>query len=258
MGFKKNVLDNIVEPYSGSKVTNAMGTIISYNQLHNIADVFISNLKDNEGCVLKDVPIQLSSSGIHSSAFKEHDSVYVQFNNGSIFQAKITGKADEVYATSTRKKEKHMRKGSLLVSQEEEVGEVNPSSETWIDYNNKNYHKHIGYKEFSPVSKVSDLMSKKGNFNGEEIGMYNPKSSSIVKILDDGSIDIFVSTNVGVRINPENRTIEMLGDVSTKSDNWSVLSNNVELKSKGKIVLSADTLELNANKITKNGVEVDV
>lgn len=258
MSFKNNVLKNIVEPSNGTRLTNAMGFVVSYNQLHNVADVFISNLKDKEGYTLRDVPIQLSGNGVHSSALKENDCVYVQFNNGSLFQAKIVGRADELYATNTRVKEKHMRKGSLLVSQEKEDGIINPSSDTWIDNNNPNYHKHIGYREFSPIERVSSMMAKKGNFNGQEVGLYNPRSSSIVKVLDDGTIDIFVSTNVGVRVNPKNRTIEMLGDVSTKSDNWSVLSNNVELKAKGKITLSADTLELKTNKITKNGVDIDV
>ncbi|MEG1870833.1 MAG: hypothetical protein RR192_02415, partial [Peptostreptococcaceae bacterium] len=232
--------------------------VVSYNKIHNVADVFISNLKDKEGYTLKDVPIQLAGSGIHASALREHDNVYIQFNNGSLFQAKIVGKADEVYATSTRKKERHIRKGSLIVSQEKINGDVKASSDTWVDDSNKNPHKHLTYRDFSPINRISEMMSSKGNFNGEEVGLYNPTSSSIVKILDNGIIDMFVSTNVGVRINPKNRTIEILGNVSAKSDNWSVLSNNIELKSKGKISFCAEAIELNSNKITKNGVEISV
>jgi hypothetical protein len=241
-----------------NKFTNAQGQVISYNETHNLADVYVPALVDGTGINLKDVPVQIAGNGLHQSSLKRGDNVYIQFNNGSIFQPKILGKSDELYATHTRKDETHLRKGELAVSQELEEGDITSSSSTWLDTTNENIFKYESYRTASGINNVSNKMMDKGQFNNQEVGLYNPKSSSIVKIKDDGEIDIFISTNIGIRVNPSNKTIEILGDVTTKSNNWSVLSNNVEIQAKDKIILKAATIDLQTDSLTKNGESIDV
>lgn len=257
MRFKENIIREILDPASSSKLTNALAEVTSYDAENNLANIFIKRTSTGEMQELENVPIQLSGGGIHSSPITQGDTVYVQFNNGSVFQPKIVGIADEHYFTSTRKREKHLRKGSLLASQEELNGDIKPCCENWIDSKNKDINKFSNFRYTDPVKNTSKIMHEKGYFVNGEVGLFNPTSSAIVKLQDNGTIDIFTKTNVGVRINPMNRTIEMFGDVSTNSDNWSVLSNNIKIHANDKLLINGNSIEINSKNITINGVQRD-
>lgn len=258
MKFKDAIINDIINPSMNTRLTNAIGVITSYNPVHNIADVYVNSLADGDGIKLREVPIQIPGGGIHSSPVAKGDKVYIQFNNGSVFQPKIIGVADERYSLNTRKREKHLRKGSLLQSLTVKDGEVKPSNERWLDLDNENLYKFHEFRKSNPVKDASSLMHNKGYFKKYEIGLYNPVSSAVVKLQDNGAIDIFTSTNVGFRVNPRNRTIEMFGDVSTKSDKWTVLSNNIELHANENISISGNNLDISVNKLTINGEEKNV
>lgn len=258
MKFKNSIVNNVLDPSMKSRFTNATGDVVSYNASHNVADVFIQSIINGNGLTLKEVPVQIAGVGLHQSSLKQGDRVYVQFNNGSVFQPKILGKADELYATHTAKDEVHLRKGDLVVSQTMEEGEITSSSSDWIDPSNEDVFKYESYRSMSGMESISNRILNKGKFVNQDVGLYNPVSSSVVKIKDNGEINIFVSTNVGIKIDPQNKTIEILGDVTTKSNNWSVLSNNVEIQAKEKIILKAESIDLQTNQLTKNGDNIDV
>lgn len=256
MKFKEQLVRDIINPSIGNRLNNAIGQIITYDNLNNTASIFVNNLNGKESYTLDGVPIQLSGGGFHSASLSDGDMVYVQFNNGSIFQPKIIGFADEYYQINTRKKEKHLRKGSLISSQEKIEGEIKPSCENWIS-KSVSYDKSISYRYENPVKNISEKMSNKGYFNNKEVGIFNQKSSAIVKIKDDGIIDIFTSTNVGLRVNPNNKTIEMFGNVSTKSDNWMVLSNNVKVEAAESISISSKNIDISCDNIIVNGEKIN-
>lgn len=252
MNFKEQLIQNVITPNMSNKLSNAIGQVIEYDSNNNVASVFVKSLNGKENYNLDKVPVQLSGSGVHSAPLSYGDMVYIQFNNNSIFQPKIIGFADECYQINTMKKEKHLRKGSLITTQDVIEGDIKPSYKNWLNYE-ESYDKYISYRYENPVKNISELMDKKGYFNNNEVGIYNTKSSAIVKIKDNGVIDIFTSTNIGIRVNPSNKTIEMFGDVSTKSNNWSVLSNNIEIKASENISISSKNIEISSDNIVING-----
>ena len=252
MNFKEQLIQNIITPNMSNKLSNAIGQVIEYDSMKNLASVFIKSLNGKENYNLDNVPVQLSGGGVHSTPLSYGDMVYIQFNNNYIFQPKIIGFADECYQINTRKKEKHLRKGSLISTQEIIEGDIEPSYKEWVNYNNS-YDKYISYRDEDPIKNISDLMSQKGYFNNKEVGIYNTKSSAVVKVKDNGVIDIFTSTNVGIRINPLNKTVEMFGNSSTKSNNWSVLSNNVEIKASENISISSKNIDISSENLIING-----
>lgn len=259
MILKEKIFKDVVNPSMKSNFTNAMGEIVTYDEYNNLAEVYISNAKDAQGITLERVPVQLNGKGVYSSQLKAGDMVYLQFNNGSIFQPKITGVADEIYGSNTREKQKHTRKGSFLVSiEKKDKPLLKSSSSTWIDNENKDLIKYYDFKDIDPIKNITDKMDDAGYFKGREVALFHPTKSSIVKLRDDGCIDIFTSTNIGVRINPQNKTIEMFGNVSTKSDKWTVLSNKVRVQAKEDIVLNAKSLSIEAKEIFVNGERKDV
>lgn len=254
--FRDSVIKNIINPTTQSKLTNAMGRVLRYNSAHNVADVYIEMLNSGTGKTLTDVPVQLAGTGIHPSNLKENDMVYIQFNNSSIYQPKITGKADEYYALNTKKSESHLTSGELSVSQEELEGDVSPSSDTWLDSENTNLFKYNGYKNSSAIENIAQIREVVGKFKDQEVGIYNPISSSVVKVKDDGTIDIFAEANIGIRINPNSKTIEFLGNSTTKADKWTVISNTVEIKANELLSITAKEINLTADTITRNGEKI--
>jgi hypothetical protein len=91
-----------------------------------------------------------------------------------------------------------------------------------------------------------------------EPALVHPNNSSTVKIRDNGVIDIFVGTDNGVRIDPENRSVNILSNSyrekttnhkqeimrntsSTIGGDWVVkVEGNVKLESKGEMSLSSN------------------
>lgn len=257
MKFKDSVIQNIVDPVVSTKLTNAVGQIVRYNPTHNVADVYVSTT-DGTGMTLRNVPIQLAVTGLHSSALQTDDYVYIQYNNGSIYQPIIIGKSDEYYATTTKANENHLTCGELITIQEELEGDIIPSSDTWIDTENTNSFKYYSYRNSSAIENLAQMTENIGKFKGQEVGLFNPVASNVVKLLDDGSISIFADTNIGIKINPTNKTIEILGNSYTKSNNWSVISNNVDIVANDNFNIRAKTLNIKADNITVNGEDKDV
>lgn len=232
IAYKENLKTNIT-----------IGTVLRYDSLNNLADVYT-----NTNLHLKNVPIE-NIPGIHFANIQPNDTVYIVFVDNSISHPKIIAKADEVYAYNTRVKERHLRKGELIVSQKEVEGEIEtPSANTWIDPENKNNIKYGFYFDKNSIEDADKEMYSQGNFTGQDVGMYSPTASSIVKIKEDGSINIFTETNTGIRINPKDKTIEILGNnLYTNADNWSIISNNIHIQADDTVSIKAKNLKINTD-----------
>ncbi|KPI49592.1 hypothetical protein GSQ54_09850 [Clostridioides difficile] len=258
MKLKDKLIDNIIDPYSNTIFTTSIGKVIDFNRHKNTADIYVENVKGNSA-VFSNVPFQNIGEGVHLLPLEKDDKVYIQFNNGSVFQPKITGIANESHQYLSRKRKTHIRDGCLLSNIKRDSREITKKmSETWLDYDNKDKSKYKDFMDKNPIDSVLEKIEGKGSFAGNEVGIYHPKKSSIVKLRDDSSIDIFTATNVGLRINAENKTIEVFGDFSTKSENWSIISNNINICAEDKIILSGSEIVIDTKKIEINGVDKNV
>lgn len=220
-----------------------IGTITNYDSINNIADVLTTS-----NITLNSVPIA-NAPGIHSSAYQVGDIVYIIFINNSISSPKIISKADEVYAYNSRVKERHLRKGELFDLKIEQLeGDIeSPSSSKWIDTDNKSLIKYSKFFLKNSIEDADTEMFSLGKFNGTDVGMYNPKTSSIIKIKDDGTINIFTETNNGIRINPKDKTIEIVGNnLCIDNDNWTISSKNINIKADENISIETKNLKIKA------------
>lgn len=255
MSFKDKLINDVIKPHSSQNLSNSIGKIIEIDEKYNKAKVLVSS--SGAFTVLEDVPIQLSGKGMVTSKLEEDDLVYVQYNSGSVFQPKIVGFADEDYNNNTREKTKHTRKGTLLNVIEEREGELKPRAYRRVDKDSDSY-KHSEYMNVSPTEAIGDKIESIGYFNNYELGLFHPILSSVVKLKDNGDIDIFTGTNVGIRINREKKTIQTFGDSLTLSDNWKVLSNNVTVIAEETVNIECDTLKLKTENIFINEERLDV
>lgn len=79
----------------------------------------------------------------------------------------------------------------------------------WLSSNPDNL---FAGKNSTPVDDMRKKIIKAPLYDGEDVGIYHPDNSSIVKIKDNGCIDIFTATNQGIRIDPVKRTINVMTD----------------------------------------------
>lgn len=254
MSFKSKLIENVINPYNSQNASNSMGKVLSYNPILNQANVLVSS--SGVFNTLENVPVQLSGKGLMSSQIQTDDLVYIQYNNGSVFQPKIVGIADEDYENNTRERSKHMRKGSLLRNIIEKDGILKSRSARRID-NDSDCFKHCDYKEVDATEAIMAKEDNLGRFSGQEVGMFHPIYSSLVKLKDNGDIDIFTGTNTGIRISRKNKTIDMFGDTYTNATNWKVLSNNVTVVS-NTIDIECKDLKLKADNLYVNEEKLDV
>lgn len=255
MGFKDSLVKNVISPHTSQMFSNSIGKVVSYDEIHNKADVLVSS--SGAFTTLEGVPIQLSGRGIMTSKVQVDDLVYIQYNNGSVFQPKIVGFADEDYSNKTRENSRHLRKGSLLSTFEEKEGELKPSAYRRID-NDSDSFKHSEYRELSAIDAIGEKIESLGYFNNQELGLFHPVLSSLIKLKDDGDIDIFTGTNVGLRINRKKRTIEFFGDNSSICEDWKVLSNYVTVIAQDSVNIECKKLNLDAEEIYVNKERLNV
>lgn len=232
-------LKETVKSESISKMSNATGHIIRVDDENNKADVFFPSFGNQQnGRRIDAIPICIAANGIHQSKFRKGDLVYVQFNSSTIFSPKIIAKADESYKNNTAKKEVHLNKGSLLLKETKKIEseeEYIPSYKTWMTTDD-NYFKNNDYKEKEAMLNIAKIIEEKGKFIGEDVGLFNPISSSIVKLKDNGDIDIFTNNDIGLRVNSKDKTVEIFGSLKIKGESISIETDTLSIDYKNKII----------------------
>lgn len=63
----------------------------------------------------------------------------------------------------------------------------------------------------SPVARIQEALKQAKTYSLEETGFVHPLTQAAVKFRDDGSIDLFVLGNTGIRIDPATSTINLFG-----------------------------------------------
>lgn len=250
MGISEILKENVVRPELFSVQSNGVAIIHDIDEHHNQADIYYVSNNVNSNSIIRNVPIKTDGCGLHSSFFKVGDMVNVSYLGGSKMQPIIIGKYDHIYYGNTRQKEYHIKQGDLINTVERMDGEIPPAIELIKDENNTSYSKSFDFKDARCNQAIAEYLDMQGRFTGSCIGLFHEDNKGIIKISNDGNINIFTGFNTGIRVNADKRTIETFGDVSTISQNWTVISNNVNIQS--------EVLDIKSNKIIINGAEINV
>lgn len=248
MSLKEAIFDKIIKPNQDNKFDNLVGRVSLYNKESNTANVLFKNPKNLGVMELENVPVFIHK-GLKTMSLKSGDNVYLTFLNGSIMQPCITGVVDKAYIHDTRTKQRHRRKGSYIVNREYEDVEIliykdKSGVENWIDSECDDCTKYYTHKDNEPVYECVEAISNVSYFKEDDIGLYHPEISSIVKLTDDGCIDIFTQSNTGVRINPHNKSIKFFGEnFNFSGDRWYIESDEFVFKGK-EFNVESDTINL--------------
>lgn len=108
------IKDKILDPALKDRHHMIKGTIRSYNNVLNRANVEIDNRYGVGKRMLNGVPVQLGSGGVHSAGPFEGTEVWITFIGGNIYYPRIVALADENYRYNTRENLRHRRKGAVV------------------------------------------------------------------------------------------------------------------------------------------------
>ena len=110
----------------------------------------------------------------------------------------------------------------------------------------------LGSSKENPIDKINTKLSDAAIYDGDEVGIYNPYNSSIVKIRNDGLIDIFVDNNQGIRIDPNTLSINFF----TNNEKHHII-NMFEWIDNNKITKVRKKLSAEASEIINKAIRKD-
>lgn len=108
-----------------------------------------------------------------------------------------------------------------------------------------------------PVADLEERKKQSATYAAEEVGLIHPVSRSVVKLRDNGAIDIFVPGHNGIRVDPTNGTVDIFGRVQHHASairEWITKDSVTEVKeawtvrSEGKVEVEAQTVLIKAAK----------
>lgn len=120
----------------------------------------------------------------------------------------------------------------------------------------------LGDDTQDPIKMIEDLIDKAPFFTEDEPGLYHPSTSSVIKLRNNGMIDIFVGTNQGIRIDPNTKTLNMFtNNEKHHIGNMNVWANeSVSFDVKKQMSITAAQLLLKAANIiiTADNLNLDI
>lgn len=253
--FKKALNKQILNPALSKNFSTLIGVVHSYDRVSNKASIEMRS--SGKTTILNDIPVMLHGRGIISESLKQGDVVYISCVNDSLFNAKIIGIADDNGDISINEEtKKYSNRGEYIC----DVQKIDQEIKTRVGnrYSEVQYHDTVqSFLNNDYSVTIENAYKNVGTYSNFDVGLINPTSKSIVKLYDDGIIDIFTAGDIGVRINPHSKEIKFFGDSYTNSNNWSVISNNVKIQS-DKIQIETKEININSDRITINGDDINV
>lgn len=213
MRIRDKIANEVVNPINKLNVAPTIGIVIKYYSNYNVADVQIKSPGGGSATELKGVPVCIPPKGFKQYSIKENDRVYIQFDNDSFFMPKIISLADESYEKETKLTYKHNRKGSYITDNYENKKYEGAFLKKVINKENSKELKYINYRMNNSLADLNKTLKNVGTFEEDDVAMYNPINSSIVKIDKEGNVSIFISTNVGIKLDTKDKKVKIYGDI---------------------------------------------
>lgn len=256
MAVSQTLKDKFFTDYERNHYEMVVGQIQEYDDSCNRANVYMYDPKNGEQVLLYNVPVEMSGLGLISSGPFSGDQVYISFMNGSLLHPKVIGRADETFGYYTRSMTQHAKSGAYLsdtISESNFSGNSPSSSDSsasqsWIDSGSGSVANYMNYTG-NATNGASSSATNSAYYRKAEIGFTHPLNRSTMKVRDNGVIDIFTSTNYGIRINPNNGSVTIVSH--SQSQHASFLSQYVDSSFKvrvgGAYTQSASTYQLSAS-----------
>jgi hypothetical protein len=221
MSSISNSIKKVINGVNNTQYTSVIAEIISFDGTTNTASITFNDPNSQGIQVLDNVPIDLGGSGIHTAGPFIRDNANVDFQNGSILQPKITAIIDEGYQYVSRARLQHTDSGANLT---DPVPTIDPTtlptnaSSDWVDSTSTPTNKYLQYQNIDPTSDLITKTSTTSYYSTTEPGLTHPTTKATIKLKDDGNIDIFINSNIGIRVNTVTSSVDIYGDVNVNGN----------------------------------------
>lgn len=214
MGIIKDALNRQIQDDNRQMSFGTSATILNYYKESNTADIEFTDPNSGDAMFRASVPLAITMGGITGGCISAGQRCSISFVNNNIYSPIITGITDSLYSRKTCGDQGAYIVDSRILSCSKPE-KIVPMSSDWIDYDNKDKSKYINdlscFSELSAVHEVYELTSTIDKYKNTEQGITNLETGSTCKIKENGDIDIFVANNLGIRISPSSRSIDVYG-----------------------------------------------
>lgn len=219
MGIIKQTLKKQIDNDNLTRLYETIGTILSYDQVHNTCCVNYYNPATNELMYRDNVHVASTMGAIHTSCLLEGQKCVLAFLNGNIYNPILTGIINNFYAFK-----RNPDQGAYLVdsyiSNIEEPNNISPMLNDYILDDNISYQSDLyDYSDIDIDKECNHLISNLDKYNKHEHGITNLDTGATIKLKSNGDIDIFIDNNTGISISSSDNSINLYGNVKINGKN---------------------------------------
>ncbi len=203
MGAIKNNINKQINNNNLTTFSDTTATILEYDKTTETCKIKYLNPHNNGYIFRGNVKIANVSGGISSGGVFAGQKCSISFINNNIHDPVITGIPNSFYQERSCADQ-----GAFLADDEiwktgteEHIVAMNLD---WINDDNPDlskYENNSGNYTDVDVNQTSmEMMTSLDKYQDNEVGMTNLENKSTIKLRDNGDIDIFTSSNTGIRI----------------------------------------------------------
>jgi len=220
MSIIKNALKKEIRENNLQQFGDTTATILEYDIISNTATIRFMN-PNGEGYLLrKNVHVSNTMGGVTGSGLYSGQLCNISFIKNNVHNPIITGVMSNNYNTKTTSGQ-----GAFLVDntilEVKEPEEITPMIESWIEKDNENVNKYqtdLGdYTNIDSFQKANDAVRSLDKYSPRDQGITHLDTKSTIKLKENGDIDIFVDGNLGIRISPKDKSVNIHGTVKVNN-----------------------------------------
>lgn len=248
MGIIADKLNDKISYSNLEKYNDTIGMIMSYDHFRNVASIVFNNPNGGGVLTADNVPLKMPKGGAVPSAPQNRQKCIISFFGSNLLSPVITDLYNDEYYETVYSKKTSADEGAFIIDQYintiKAPSKIVPMINDWVETSNTDPEKYTSNMFDYTNVDVTELMmyelAQVDKYKNTEDGITNTKTNATIKCKDNGDIDIFVSNNTGIRINPDNKTINFFSkSMVCNMQEWIINTKNVVVNGnlivKGKI-----------------------
>jgi len=220
MSIIKNALKKEIGKGNLQQFSDTTAIILEYDIVSNTATIKFNNPNGEGYMFRKNVNVSNTMGGVTGSGIYPGQLCNISFIKNNLYNPMITGMLGNNYKAKTNSDEgAFLIDGTALEIEEPEV--ITPMIEAWLDKENENpskYKNDLGdYTDIDAIQKASESIHDLDKYSVRDQGITHLNTKSTIKLKENGDIDIFVAGNLGIRISPKDKSINIHGTVKVNN-----------------------------------------
>lgn len=220
MSIIKNALKKEIGKERLQQFSDTTATILEYDIVSNTATIRFMNPNGEGIMTRKNVHVSNTMGGVTGAGLYPGQLCNISFIKNNIYNPVITGMITNNYKLKTCSDE-----GAFLVDNNifevQKSEKITPMIESWIDKENENSKKYINdlgdYANIDAFYEANNISHFIDRYNTQEQGITHLDTKSTIKLKENGDIDVFVANNIGIRISPKDKSVNIYGTIKVNS-----------------------------------------